>query len=45
VNAADYDALIQAEVDAMPPPTPEQVAALTALFDYQPPARALGDVA
>lgn len=45
MNAADYEALIQAEVDAMPPPTPEQIAALTAIFSYRPPASVAGDAA
>jgi hypothetical protein len=41
--AARYEAHIQAMVDAMPPPTPEQIAALTAIFDYTPPVRVAGD--
>jgi hypothetical protein len=48
VNTAEtyaqrYEAHVQAMVDAMPPPTPEQIAALTALFDYRPPALVVGD--
>ena len=34
---ADREAYIQATVDAMPPLKPEQIAALSALFDYEPP--------
>ena len=35
-NAAEYDAHIQAIVDAWPPLRPDQIAALSALFDWQP---------
>jgi hypothetical protein len=39
VNAdqqAEWDAVIDAEVAAAPPLRPEQIAALSALFDWQP---------
>jgi F0F1-type ATP synthase delta subunit len=32
---AEWDAVIDAEVAAAPPLSPEQIARLTALFDYQ----------
>jgi hypothetical protein len=36
VNAAERDAYIDAVVEAAPPLRPEQVAKLSALFDWQP---------
>lgn len=33
---AEWDACVQADIDAMPPLRPEQISRLSALFDYPP---------